>query len=117
MVLVGSFVSVVRSSRLLATPCLAGPGIALSAVCAADLGSRMSSGITSIRGMTVPLCLRLSDVFLNPACGCCCSSAGTGFVMVSGSVAAAVWYAVWVAAACCWAGGGDGDWSGSTARV
>ena len=117
MVLIGSFVNVVRSSRSPATSCPADPGVAMSAMFKADLGFRVSSGVASVRGMTVPLCLRLFDVFLSPACCCCCSSAGTGFVMVSGSVAAAVWYAVWVAATCCWAGGGDGEWSGSTARV
>ena len=117
MVLVGPFVSVVRSSRLPATPSLAGPGVALSAVCAADLGSRVSSGIECIREVTVTFCMRLFDMSLSPACGCCCSSIGSNFVMVSGSVAAAVLCVMWVAATCCWAGGGDGEWSGSAARA
>ena len=117
MVLVGPFVSVIRSSRLLATPSLAGPGVALSAVCTADLGSRVSSGIESIRGVTVPLCMRLFDMLLSPASDCCSSSIGSNFGMVSGSVAAALLCVMWVAATCCWAGGGDGKWSGAAART
>ena len=119
MVLVGPFVSVMRSSRLPATPSLAGPGVALSAVCTADLGSRMSSGVESSRGEggTVPLCLRLFDMLLSPPCDCCSSSIGSNFGMVSGSVAAAVLCVMWVAATCCWASDGDGEWSGAAART
>ena len=56
-VLVGPSISVMRSSGLPATPSLAGPGIALSAVRAADLGSWVSTGVESGRrgeGGTVP---------------------------------------------------------------
>ena len=91
MVLIRSFVIVVRSLKLPTTPCPADPGVALSAVFGADLGFRVSSGVVSVRRMAVLLCLRLFDVFLCPAWDCCCGSAGTGFVVVSGSVAAAVW--------------------------
>ena len=50
LVLVGLSVNVMRSSGLPATPNLAGPGVALSAVCTASLGSCVSAGVGSGRG-------------------------------------------------------------------
>ena len=56
LALVGHSANVMQSSGLPATPNVSGPGIALSAVCTADLGSCVSAGVESGRGEggTVP---------------------------------------------------------------
>ena len=109
LVLVGPSVNVMLSSRLPATPNLAGPGVALSAVCAADLSSCVSTGVDSGRGEGgAVLCLRLFDMLLVPAYDCCSDSIGSDFDKVSWSIAVAVSCIMWVAAVCCWAGGIDG---------
>ena len=109
LALVGHSVNVMRSSGLPATPNVAGPGIALSAVCTADLGSCVSAGVGSGRGEGgAVLCLRLFDMLLVPAYDCCSDSIGSDFDKVSWSIAVAVSCIMWVAAVCCWAGGIDG---------
>ena len=95
--MIGSVVAVVQSLRLPTTPRPADPGVALSTMFRADLGFGVTLGVVSVGRMSVLSCLRLFDMFLCSACigwwlwDCCCGSAGAGFVVVIGSVAAAVW--------------------------